>query len=132
MDDIVGLLSEVFTWVGFAGGAGILLLALVMSIVDGTWLPARGAVEREAGEHPMVRWIDEEGRVNEAALSPSEERAIGADDMIDLWYQRGWIGRMRLHRGSRHVKSLLGVAALLIGVGAVATVIQFVALAMAG
>lgn len=132
MNDIVGLLTEVFTWVGFGGGLGILVIALIASIADGTWLPARGAVERGDDGPPLVRWFDAEGRVNEAPLAASDEHLVEQGDMVDLWYQRGWIGRMRLHRGSRHVKALLGVAALLIGVGVISTVIQLVALAMAG
>ena len=89
-------------------------------------------MERGDGERPLVRWFDAEGRVNEAPLSPSDEHLVEPGDMVDIWYQRGWIGRMRLQRGSRHVKALLGVAGLLIGVGVISTVIQFVSLAMAG
>lgn len=129
MTDLVALLSEVFTWVGFGAGVILLVATLIARIADGTWLPARGAVDLTP-DGAVVRWFDEDGNVNEAALSDHDARSTGGADMIDIWYRRGWIGRMRLHPRSRSVGGLLGLAALLLGVGIIATVVQFVALAV--
>jgi len=131
MAEIVGLLTEVFTWVGFGGGAVVLVLALVVKIADGTWLPAQGAVEpTDAG--PVVRWFDEHGNVSEAPLSDAELRMLGGREMIDLWYRRGWLGRMRLHRGSRAARALLSAGLALIAIGVLSTILQLVVLAMGG
>lgn len=131
MDDVVGLLTEVFTWVGFGGGAFLLVLLLIASIADGTWLPTRGAVE-SSDEGPVVRWFDEDGNVSEAPLADSDVRALGGRDMVDIWYRRGWLGRMRLHRHSHAVRLLRGLAVALLAIGAVATIVQLVLLALAG
>jgi hypothetical protein len=129
--DVVGLVAEVFTWIGFGAGAALLLAALIAKIADGTWAHARGAVEAtESG--PVVRWFDDAGNVNEAALHDAHLREFGGRDMIDLWYRRGWIGRMRLQPGAPAVRALLGLSALMLAVGLLATIAQWVILLVEG
>ena len=117
---MIGPLADVFQWVGFAGAGVFGLLALALLLVDGTWLPARGVVEPVDGGH-VVRWMDDDGGVNEASLSAHELARIGDHDLVDLFYRRGWRNRMRLTHGSPVVRlaawlalglAVLGVLAL--------------------
>jgi hypothetical protein len=123
MDAAIDALVEIFSWVGFAVGALVAGIALVMYLFDGTWLPARGVIED--GEHGRVaRWFDEDGGVNEAHLSHEQERALAGKDMADLFYRRGSRDRMRLTQGSPAVRAVAYLAAGLIGLGVLAIVVS--------
>jgi hypothetical protein len=129
--DAVEAVAEIFTWIGF--GAGILLagVALIAYLLDGTWVPARAAVEpTEAG--PVARWFDEDGEVNEARLTPEQEHEIGDSDWAEVFVRRGSRNRLRLARRSPQVRALSLLAAGLIGVGVVALLVSAVALFAAG
>jgi hypothetical protein len=123
MDSAIDALVEIFSWVGFALGALVAGVALVMYLFDGTWLPARGVVE-DSEHGRLVRWFDEDGGVNEAHLSHEQERALAGKDMADIYYRRGAHGRMRLTQGSPAVRAVAYLAVGLIGVGVLAIIVS--------
>ena len=123
MDSAIDALVEIFSWVGFAVGALVAGVALLMYLLDGTWLPARGVLE--VTEHGrIVRWFDEDGGVNEAHLSHEQERELAGKDMADIFYRRGARGRMRLTQGSPAVRAVAYLAVGLIGLGVLAIVVS--------
>ncbi|MDY0910772.1 hypothetical protein [Microbacterium sp. CFBP9034] len=121
MDSAIDALVEIFSWVGFGLGALLAGIALIMHLVDGTWLPARAVVE-DAEHGRIVRWFDQDGGVNESHLSHEQERALAGKDMADIYYRRGKIGRMRLTPGSPSVRAFALLSLGLVGVGVVALV----------
>lgn len=127
MDHAIDAVIEIFTWVGIGAGLLLGLLALILKLADGTWLPARAVVER-SGERSLVRWFDEDGGVNEALLNHEQEHAIAGRDMADVFYRRGRRDRMRLTHGSPAVRAVALLAAGLLGLGVVALVISWVLL----
>lgn len=124
-DHAIDAIAEIFSWVGFGVGAFLAGIALLLYLLDGTWLPTRAVVEEqpEAEAGRLVRWFDEEGGVNEARLSHEQERVIGEHDMADIYYRRGARNRMRLTRGSPAVRAvaLLAIGLLALGVVSLAT-----------
>ncbi|SFS17165.1 hypothetical protein SAMN04487846_3468 [Microbacterium sp. cf046] len=118
---------EIFTWVGFGAGALLAGVALVAYLLDGTWVPARAVVET-TDHGKVVRWFDEDGGVNEAALSHEQLRVVGEAGMYDLYTRRGWRNRMRLTRHSPLVRSIALLSAGLIALGVVALVISLLLL----
>lgn len=129
--DLIGVLADVFQWVGFAGAVLFAVIALVLVLADGTWLPARGVVEPVEGGR-IVRWIDDDGGVNEAALSAHDLARIGDRDMADLFYRRGWHNRMRLTRGSPLVRLVVWLAVGLAALGVLALAASLVLVAVQG
>ena len=127
MDDAIDAVVEIFTWVGLGAGLLLGLVALILKLADGTWMPARAVVER-ADDRTVVRWFDHAGGVNEAALDHEQERAIGARDMADIFYRTGRANRMRLTRGSPAVGAVARLAAGLAGLGIAALVTSWVLL----
>lgn len=127
MDAAIDAVVEIFTWVGFVVGALIAGVALIMYLLDGTWLPARGVIETT--EHGrLVRWFDEDGGVNEAHLTHEQERELAGQDMADIYYRRGFRNRMRLTQGSPGVRAVARLAFGLVCVGLVALAVSGVLL----
>jgi hypothetical protein len=131
MDAALDAVIEIFTWVGFGVGALLAGVALILYLVDGTWVPARGVVETvEHGK--VVRWFDEDGGVNEAALDHEQLRAVGESGMCDLYTRRGWNNRMRFTRHSPLVRSVALLSAGLLALGVVGLITSSVLLFLRG
>ncbi|MFT4230632.1 MAG: hypothetical protein QM602_10100 [Microbacterium sp.] len=129
--DILGVLADVFSWAGFVGAAVFGILALVLRLADGTWLPARAVVESVEGGR-VVRWIDADGGVNEAPLTGHDLERVGDREMADIHYRRGWSNRMRLVPGSPAVRVAVRLAIALAGLGAASFVGGWMLLALRG
>ncbi len=129
--DLIGALADVFTWVGLVGAAGFGILALILKLADGTWLPARAVVEPVDGGH-VVRWIDDDGEVNEAPLAEPDVARLEGRDMADIHYRRGWRGRMRLTAGSPAVRATLWIAIGLAALAILSFIGSWVLLAVQG
>lgn len=127
MSNALDAVIEIFTWVGLGGGTLLALLAVVLLLADGTWLPARAVVEEVDGGR-VVRWFDDQGGVNEAPLSSHDDAKIGSADMADIFYRRGSAHRMRLTRPSPVVRFVSLLAAGILGLGLVAFVLSIVVL----
>ncbi len=131
MADVVGLIAEVFTWIGVLGAVGLAFLALVARIADGDWATTRAVVEH-TDRGAVVRWFDDQGTVNEAPLSAHDLAKIGGRDMADIEYRRGWQNRMRLTRGSPVVRLFVRLALLFAAVALLAYAAGWIALIVEG
>lgn len=131
MADVVGLIAEVFTWIGVLGALGLAFLALVARIADGDWVTTRAVVEHTDGD-AVVRWFDDHGAVNEAPLSAHDLVKIGERDMADIEYRRGWQNRMRLTHGSPAVRVFVRLSLLFAGVAVLAYAAGWIALIVEG
>lgn len=131
MADVVGLIAEVFTWIGLLGAVGLAFLALVARVADGDWAPARAVVEHTE-DGSVVRWFDDQGVVNEAPLGPHDLDKIGGRDMADIHYRVGWQNRMRLTHGSPAVRVFIRLSLLFAGVALLAYAVGWIALIVDG
>ncbi|MDF2989691.1 MAG: leucyl-tRNA synthetase [Microbacterium sp.] len=127
MSNALDAVIEIFTWVGLGGGAVLALVAVVLLLADGTWVPVRAVVEDVDGGR-VVRWFDDQGGVNEAPLSPHDDAKIGSADMADIFFRRGSVHRMRLTRSSPVVRFVSLLAAGILGLGVVAFILSIVVL----
>lgn len=127
------IVFEVFTWVGFAGAAVFAIIAVVLWAADGSWMPAQAIVERTPEGGATVRWHDDHGDVNEAALNHADAARLDPRrELIDIYYRLGWQHRARLTQHSPSVRAMLWLAVGLAGVGAVALIASLVVLFAAG
>lgn len=131
MHGTIDALVEIFSWVGLGVGALLAVVALVLRLADGTWLPARAVVETvEHGR--VVRWFDEDGGVNEAHLTHEQDHAIGDKEMADIFYRRGRRNRMRLTQGSPAVRAVALLATGLLALGVVALIVSLILIFVRG
>lgn len=131
MADVVGLIAEVFTWIGVIGAVGLAFLALIARVADGSWAPTRAVVEH-GDEGSVVRWFDDQGTVNEARLNAHDLAIIGGRDMADIEYRVGWHNRMRLTPGSPAVRVFARLSFLMVGVAVLAFAAGWIALIVEG
>ena len=131
MHETIDALVEIFSWVGFGVGALLAALALLLRLLDGTWLPARAVVETESHGR-VVRWFDDDGGVGEALLTHEQEHAIGDKQMADIFYRRGHRNRMRLTRGSAAVRAVGLLAVGLLALGVIAMTLSLILIFVRG
>lgn len=131
MDHALDAVIEIFTWVGIGSGILLGLVALILKLADGTWLPARAIVEH-GDDASLVRWFDEDGGVNAAYLSHEQARELAGKDMADIFYRRGRPNRMRLTHGSPAVRAVALLAGGLLALGLVAMILSWVLLFVRG
>ncbi|MCK6067480.1 MULTISPECIES: hypothetical protein [Microbacterium] len=127
MTNAIEAIVEILSWIGLGMGALVALLALVVHLVDGTWVPVRAFVEHE-GDEIVLRWFDEEDAVNSAPISAAQWRELGGRDTAEVFARRGSRNRVRAARHSGAVRGLLLLAAVLLAVGAVCLIISGVML----
>lgn len=94
MGSTLDILLETFTWIGLGASALIALLALILTLVDGTWLPVSAVLEPSA-EGRIARWFSHDGGVGVAVLSAHDDARVGPRDSVDLFCRRG-TNRVRL------------------------------------
>ncbi|MCP2637549.1 hypothetical protein K0817_013395 [Microbacterium sp. HD4P20] len=127
----IDAIVEIFSWAGFGLGALFAGIALVMYLLDGTWVPTRAVLEDTEHGH-VARWFDEDGNVNEASLTREQEHEIGRKDMADVFYRRGARNRMRLTQRSPAVRAVALLAVGLLTVGALSLIASLVLLFVRG
>jgi hypothetical protein len=131
MEATVDAIVEIFAWAGFGLGAVVAGIALVLFLLDGTWVPVRAVVEVEDARR-LVRWFDEQGEPNEAPLGAQDHPGLEAGDMVDVYSRRGWRNRMRTTPGSPAVRGARALALGLLGLGVVALILSWVLLFVRG
>lgn len=94
MGSTLDILLETFTWIGLGASVLIALVALILTLADGTWLPASAVLE-STPEGRIARWFSDDGGVGVAVLSAHDDARIGAHDTVELFYRRG-TNRVRL------------------------------------
>lgn len=131
MATTIGVILEVFTWVGFGAGFVLGLIAVAMWAADGTWLTAEAYVDHE-GDVTTVRWIDVDGDVNSATAAGAVAAALAGRDRAWIWYRHGWQGRMRLTRRAPELGRIVWAVVALLGFGVAAFAGSWVLLFLEG
>jgi len=128
-DRAIDAIAEIFTWVGFGGALLLAIVAIVVRIADGSWVPAQAVLSDES-EGRIARWFGSEGRVGQTWLTPEQEHELEGRATADVFVRLGRHDRLRLTKGSPLVRFLLWLTAGFAGLGVVAAVASIVLLAM--
>lgn len=118
---------DVFGWAGFGAAAAFGLALIVLWAGDGTWLRADGFVDRES-DGTWVRWFDHDGVANSAQVDAHTAGELAGRDRVEMWYRRGWEGRMRLTRRPPLFRLLVGLAIGFFAVGIVSVIASWILL----
>lgn len=127
MEHAIDALIEIFTWVGIGAGLLLGLVALILRIVDGTWVPVHVLLE-DGPTGRVARWFDR-GGVGEAALTHEQERTLAGKDAADVFARRG---RIRLTHGSPGVRAVALLAGGMLALGLIALATSWVLLFVRG
>lgn len=127
----VEALVETFTWVGFGAGILFLLVALVVRLADGSWVPTRILLE-DAAAGRIARWFGSDGVVGAARLTHEQEKVLAGRQETDAFTRAGTDDRFRLQRTSPAARTFAILGWVLVGVGAVSAVVSIVLMFIEG
>jgi len=129
-EDIVGLVLETLTLLGFAVGGICLAVAIVIRLADGQWIATTGVVLRDPGA-PLVRWLTEEGSLFTRPLDDHESDHVGSADEAPVFYSRRVPDRVRFTRRHDAERVFWLVFAVATGLGVVSLIASTVHLLVA-
>ena len=130
-EDVVGLVLETLTLLGFAVGLLCLAAAVVIRLADGQWVATTAVVLRDSGS-PLVRWLTEEGSLYTRPLDDHENDHVGPGDEAPVFYSRRVPDHMRFTRRHEAERTLVLVFAIATGLGVVSVIASTVHLVAVG
>ena len=125
--DIVGVATELFTWIGFGGAALCFLGLLIVRATLGKPVSSEGALaETENGT--QLRWLADDGLLRSRALTESEALDTTDPDELLVYYRRRDPDTVDLQPVDHAERVLRMLGLILVGVGVVAAVVGVVVL----
>jgi hypothetical protein len=122
---VIALVSEVVAWITFVGG-GLCLLAFAFArVADGTWEPTE-AVVVDVPDGRRVRWFAED-EFHERDLDDEERAHVEPGESQPAYYRRRTPDRLRFEADSPLPRMLGGLAAILLGIALLTTIVSTVA-----
>lgn len=110
--EVVATIAEVIGWIALGGSLACLLLALIIRLADGRWLPTDAVVvDQEHGS--TVRWFAE-GAFHQRRLSDDEREHVVDAEEERAYYKEREPDRLRLHEppGGRRAVRIVGLVLL--------------------
>lgn len=137
--DLLGLVFEVFTWIGFGCAVVVLLAMLIARAADGSWIETHGVIvdgpvdpERPEGTAGReVRWMTEAAELYSRPVSDAEFDALRDPEEPNVFYARREPSRARFTRSADHAKALRLLFWVTFGIGVVCSVASIVLLFVA-
>ena len=126
MGSTLDILLETFSWIGLGAGLLIAVVALILTLADGTWLSASAVLE-SSPDGRIARWFTHDGGVGMAVLSPHDDARAGAGDTIEIFYRRG-TNRVRLTAHSPLARLAWWLAVGFLAVGALSFAVSLIML----
>jgi len=124
--DFFGNLAELFSWIGLGLGTVFLLLWLIVRSVSGRWIETDAEVVAGSGDI-RLRWMSRDG-LHERQLNSLEHEQLNRTDRVRLFYSQHTPERIRFDRIGHGESTLRLLTGLLLGLGALATVLSIVLL----
>lgn len=125
--EVIGVASELFIWVGLGGAALCFIGLLLVQAVQGRQVTSEGVlVETPSGTH--LRWLAEDGLLRSRPLAEFEQEHAANPDELRVYYRSRSPDTVELQPldHAEGVLRLLGL--ILLGVGVVAFIASFVAM----
>ncbi|MGG7466319.1 hypothetical protein [Plantibacter sp. YIM 135347] len=149
--DLIGLILEVFTWIGLGSAVVVLVIMLIARAADGTWVEThavivdgvgvdgagvdRARVDGDASPDPdpdvapkQLRWMTEESELYSRDLTDAEAAAIRDPDEAIVYYSRRDPSLARFGRRAEHAKALRLLFFVTAGVGVGSFIASFIVL----
>ena len=125
--DVIGVATELFTWVGFGGAALCFLGLLLVRAILGRPVSSEGALA-ETDDGTQLRWLADDGLLRSRALTTSEAAEATDPDELLVYYRRRTPDTVELQPVDHAERVLRLLGFILLGVGVVATVLSVVVL----
>lgn len=125
--EVVGIVAELFIWIGLGGAALCFLSLLLVRAFQGTPVSSEGVLA-ETATGTQLRWLAEDGLLRSRALTEFETADEIDPDELLVYYRRRSPDTVELHPVDHAEGVLRMLALILLGVGVLAMVTSFVAM----
>jgi hypothetical protein len=128
VQEVVGIGAELFIWLGLGGGALCFLILLLVRAVRGTATSSEGVLT-ETPSGTQLRWLADDGLLRSRPLTESEATEDKDLDELFVYYRRRSPDTVELEPVDHAEGVLRMLGLILLGVGVLAMLISFVAMA---
>ena len=125
--DLVGILAELFTWVGLVLGAICLSIVFIIRASRAHWIETDAVIVEGAGSI-QLRWMTIDGQLMIRELDSYERDAISDPDSLTIHYNRRSPSRARFEVVGHGEKVLWIIGLILFGLGIVAAIVGLIVL----
>jgi len=124
----VSLITELFTWIGLAAGAVLLVVGLIRGAFFRGWTETLGVVVVDAAGNRVYRWLGDDGVLYEAPAIEDETQVLEPGDDVTVYVNPRDPSVGRTDDPTHEGRALRTTGWILLGLGIVAVVVQFVLL----
>lgn len=126
--DALGLITELFGWIGVGLGAVLLVVGFVRGAFYRNWPETLGVVVLDDRGVLVYRWMGEDGVLYEAPCHDDESRSPEPGDDVTVYVNPRDPAIGRIDDPSHEGRALRTTGWILLGLGVAAVVLQFVIL----
>lgn len=123
--DALSLITELFSWVGLAAGAVLVIVGYIRKVVFQGWRETLGVVVVDPRGDLVYRWLGEDGVLYEAPSIDDETQVLEPGDDITVYVNPRDPSVGRVDDPSHEGRALRTTGWILLGLGVVAIVVQF-------
>ncbi|MGA1838888.1 DUF3592 domain-containing protein [Herbiconiux sp. 11R-BC] len=124
----VSLITELFSWIGLAAGLVLLVVGLVRGAFFRGWRETLGVVVVDSGGDLAYRWLGDDGMLYEAPSTELDAPVLEPGDDVTVYVNPRDPAIGRIDDPKHEGRALRTTGWILLGLGAVAVVVQFVLL----
>jgi hypothetical protein len=129
VQEFVGLGAELFTWLGFGGGAFCFITLLLVRAVQGRPTSSEGVLT-ETPTGTQLRWLADDGLLRSRPLTDLEATETASVDDLFVYYRHRSPDSVELQPVDHAEGVLRMLGLILLGVGVLAVIVSFVAMAI--
>jgi hypothetical protein len=126
--DALGLITELFGWIGVGLGAVLLVVGFVRGAFYRNWPETLGVVVLDDRGVLVYRWMGEDGVLYEAPCDDDESHSPEPGDDVTVYVNPRDPAIGRIDDPSHEGRALRTTGWILLGLGVAAVVLQFVIL----
>jgi hypothetical protein len=126
--DAVSLITELFSWIGLGAGVVILVAGLLRGAYFRGWSETLGVVVIDARGDLAYRWLGEDGLLYEAPSIDDDTQVLEPGEDVTVYVSPRDPSVGRIDDPKHEGRALRTTGWILIGLGVLAVVLQFVLL----
>ncbi|SDZ27404.1 DUF3592 domain-containing protein [Herbiconiux ginsengi] len=126
--DAVSLITELFSWIGLGAGVVLLVIGLLRGAYFRGWSETLGVVVIDTGGDLAYRWLGDDGLLYEAPSIDDDTQVLEPGEDVTVYVSPRDPSVGRIDDPKHEGRALRTTGWILLGIGALAVVLQFVLL----
>ncbi|WP_382304108.1 DUF3592 domain-containing protein [Herbiconiux sp. UC225_62] len=126
--DAVSLITELFSWIGLGAGVVLLVIGLLRGAYFRGWTETLGVVVVDGSGDLAYRWLGEDGLLYEAPSIDDDTQVLEPGEDVTVYVSPRDPSVGRIDDPKHEGRALRTTGWILLGIGVLAVVLQFVLL----